>query len=110
MRFLMVLLIGLLALASEVYAYDGWTTDSVIQSYRVRPTDLVLIKVPHNNPGNCLDPAWIVLRMDDSQKSKFLYTSILSAYSTNKTVAFELLGCHEGGTNGAPIVDGIWVK
>jgi len=107
-----IMLSCILALISiQSYAYDGWSGDYVIQSVRVFPNSSVYIKMPGAaNPGNCSDLTYLVLANADTESGKRLYTAIMSAFVSGKTVTLAFTGCAGGGTTGNRLIEQVWVK
>ena len=115
MKKIIVLAVALfLALPTVSFSYDG-IVSGYITNVRVRlnnngtDTNILVLEDTMSNPGSCSDPSWYVLVMDGTETPQAIYKTILLASTLGYEIKFELTGCHNGGTTGAPLITGSWI-
>jgi len=93
------------------FAYDGWSGANKIASVRVYSNSVVLITMPRaNNPKGCSNPSYLALKNIDTESGRRLYSAILAAYMSGKTVDLALTGCSGDGQSGYAVIEQVWLK
>jgi len=108
MKYLTILIVFFSSIAM---GYDGFSGLNKIASVRIYPNDQVLVTMPGAaNPGGCISTDYLSLLTPASESGKKSYSAILSAYIAGMPVTFALTGCSDGGTNGWPVIEQVWLQ
>ncbi|MFY8274641.1 hypothetical protein AAEU32_11015 [Pseudoalteromonas sp. SSDWG2] len=92
-------------------AYDGWSGANKVSTIRVYSGEYVLITMANaNNPSQCSDSNYIMLKNTNTESGQRQYSALLSAYMAGKQVNLALTGCSQGGTSGYPLIEQVWLQ
>jgi len=112
-KYLNILLsIVIISISTSSYARGGWQSPSKISQLTIEGSsagERIYVLFENNfNPDACTgkNTQWIRI-FGDTEKGKYLLTTVLSAKATGQTVAPLIHGCDDWGR---PILTGLWLQ
>ena len=107
-----ILCLLMVSISTSLFARGGWQQASKVSQLIIEGSaagERVYVMFENNfNPDTCKgkDPRWIRV-FGDTEKGKYLLTTVLSAKATGQTVAPLMHGCDDWGR---PILTGLWIQ
>ena len=97
-----------LLLFSTLLKAEGWS-EGKVQEVRIQPNyhRIFVVQEGAINPDNCIKSEFVTLMIKNTQYWQELYSALLSAHATGRTVSLRLIGCTQ---HGRPEIKEVWVK